>query len=122
MSSPYHPHIPHPRDFLTAERRVVGRINDWIARGLTHVLGSMAAFWLSFIIPLIAIPASDLVKLIVAVVFSSWFQAWALPVLQIGQLKDSAQQAAKADADHAALVHLADTVDAIHQQVTGGKP
>ena len=66
----------------------------------------MTLCWLCFTVPLLAVPLPDWVKLLVAIVFSNWLQAWALPVLQISQN-------AKSTADHAALVHIATTVDEI---------
>lgn len=104
-----HPHVPHPRDLVTHERTVFAGIN----RALTTTLGSNAVFLACFIVPLLAVPASETVKLIVAIVFSNWFQAWALPVLQKSSDRAEAQRAAKADADHAALTHVAVAVDAL---------
>lgn len=73
----------------------------------------MALFWVTFLIPLLTIPASDATKLIVSIVFSSWFQAWALPVLQNAANRADAQRQVKADADHSALTYLAVQVDHI---------
>lgn len=108
-----HPHVPHPRDLLVGERAVFG----WINRALTTTLGSNVVFLACFIIPLLAVPASDTVKLIVGIVFSNWFQAWALPVLQKGQAQADLQRAAKADADHEALTSIHVSVDEMHDDV-----
>lgn len=104
-----HPHVPHPRDFLAVDRKFW----DWLNRALTSVLGHNLVFLACFIVPLAVIPASDTAKLIVGLIFSNWFQAWALPVLQKGQAQADQQRAAKADADHQALAYIAAKVDVI---------
>lgn len=116
-SRPQHPHVPHPKTLLAVERRIGTRINEWVARVLTSVLGSMTAFWLCFLVPQLTIPASDTVKLLVGIVFSSWFQAWALPVLQGSQNRADALRNAKADADHQALAYIASAADEIKAAV-----
>jgi len=111
MSS--HEHVPHPRDFLPAERAAWA----WVNRSLTTTLGSNVVFLLCFIVPLLAVPASESVKLIVGIVFSNWFQAWALPVLQKGQAAGDLKRDAKMDADHRALTYLAQQVDEINKKL-----
>lgn len=108
-----HPKVVHPKEFLAAQRAFW----TWLNGALTSTLGSNIIFLLCFIVPLAAIPASDTVKLIVGLFFSNWFQAWALPVLQKGQALADQQRAAKADADHQALTHIATMVDAIATKV-----
>ncbi|GAA1030813.1 MULTISPECIES: hypothetical protein [Amycolatopsis] len=108
-----HPKVPHPSEFLAIERKFWA----WMNRVLTSVLGHNLVFLACFIVPLAVIPASDTAKLIVGLVFSNWFQAWALPVLQKGQAQADLQRAAKADADHQALVHIATVVDEVRQQL-----
>lgn len=102
-----HPKVPHPRDFLAAERKFWG----WLNTALTSALGHNLVFLACFIVPLAVIPASDTAKLIVGLIFSNWFQAWALPVLQKGQAMADKKREAKADADHQALTHIAQSVD-----------
>lgn len=109
-----HPHVPHPRDFLPAERAIF----TWINATLTTTLGSNVVFLLCFIVPLLAVPASETVKLVVGIVFSNWFQAWALPVLQKSSSLNSVKQDAKADADHQTFTHLATQVDDLHDRLT----
>lgn len=107
----HHPHAPHPKLLLVAERDVLSRFNAAVSRVASTVLGSMALFWIAFLVPLLTLPAPDGVKLIVSIVFSSWFQAWALPVLQHTSNQAEQQRAAKADADHIALTALHHKVD-----------
>lgn len=102
-----HPRVPHPSDFLAVERRFW----DWLNTALTSALGHNLVFLACFVVPLAVIPAPDTAKLIVGLIFSNWFQAWALPVLQKGQAQAEKQRAAKADADHQALVHIATVLD-----------
>jgi len=106
-----HPHVPHPRECLAAERTAFTAVNRW----LTSALGSNVTFLACFLVPLLAVPASEPVKLVVGIVFSNWFQAWALPVLQKGQAQADLKRDAKADADHLTFTHLATAVDALHE-------
>jgi hypothetical protein len=108
-----HSHVPHPRDLLPAERAAFA----WLNRILTTTLGSNAVFLLCFIVPLLAVPASATVKVVVALIFSNWFQAWALPVLQKGQAQGDLKRDAKMDADHVALTYLAEQVDEINKKL-----
>lgn len=105
-----HPHVPHPR-LLAAQRVGMSRFSAAVGRVASTVLGSMALFWTAFLVPLLALPAPDGVKLVVSIVFSSWFQAWALPVLQHAANQAEVARAAKADADHLALTSLHHKVD-----------
>lgn len=107
--SGYHPKVPHPRTLLPAPPR----LNEAVSRVASSALGSMGVFWTAFLVPLLTIPASDAVKLAVSIVFSSWFQAWALPVLQRAANDADQARQAKADADHLALSHLATQVDVL---------
>lgn len=107
-----HPRVRHPRSLTPAPTRV-SLVNDWVTRVASSTLGSMALFWVTFLVPLLVIPASDGVKLVASVVLSSWFQAWALPVLQRAANQADTARQAKADTDHEALTHLAVQVDRI---------
>ncbi len=113
-----HPAVRHPSEFLGAEHAAVTRFNSLVGRIASSVLGSMGLFWVTFLVPLLTLPASDTIKLAVSVVFSSWFQAWALPVLQGAANRADAKRDAKADADHIALQHIATTGDHTHDVVT----
>jgi Co/Zn/Cd efflux system component len=106
-----HPAVQHPRELLDAERAAVGRFNTVVSAVASSALGSMALFWVTFLVPLLTLPLPDGVKLIVSIVFSSWFQAWALPVLQHAANAADAKRDAKADVDHAAQVHIATVTD-----------
>lgn len=118
----YHPHVPHPRDFLETSETTTSRFSALVARVASSVLGSMIVFWVTFIVPLVSIPASDSIKLLVSILFSSWFQAWALPVLQGAANRADLKRDAKADADHEALVSLHAKVDAIGAAVLQPPP
>lgn len=114
-TSSTHSRVTHPRQLLSAQRRsalvhVNDLLLDWLA---AHVLASMLMFDIALIVPLIAIPLSDSVKITVGVISGSWIQWWALPALQRSQVKADQARQAKADADHEALTHIAHTVDAI---------
>ena len=109
MDTPQHPNVVHPNVLTEGATK----FNGWVARIASTTLGSTLLFWVTFLVPLITIPMSDSVKLVVSIVFSSWFQAWALPVLQGAQNRAEAARDAKADTDHQALTSLHHTVDAI---------
>lgn len=106
-----HPQVQHPRDLLAVERSGVAWLNNMVGRLASSVLGSMALFWVTFLVPLVVLPGPDTVKLLVSIVFSSWFQAWALPVLQRGTNLADLKRDAKADVDHVAQGHIAVTCD-----------
>jgi len=106
-----HPHVPHPKLLLVTERARVSRVTAAIGRVAATSLGSMALFWVTFLVPLLTLPAPDGVKLVVSVVFSSWFQAWALPILQRSANLADAKRDAKADADHIALTAMHHKLD-----------
>jgi hypothetical protein len=95
----------------------VSKFSATINKTTSSLLGSMALFWTTFIVPLIAIPASDSIKLVVSIIFSSWFQAWALPVLQGAANRADVKRDAKADADHQALTSLHHSVDLLHAKI-----
>lgn len=106
-----HPQVQHPRELLAAERATAGRFNAVVGRVASSALGSMALFWVTFLVPLAVLPAPDGVKLIVSILFSSWFQAWALPLLQASANAADAKRDAKADVDHQAQTHMATVTD-----------
>jgi hypothetical protein len=79
-----------------------------------HFLASMVMFDVALILPLLAIPANNEVKLTLGVISGSWIQWWALHALQRTQLKADEARKAKADVDHEALTHIANRLDAIY--------
>jgi hypothetical protein len=107
--------VPHPLSHLRIPTRpwviaLNDRILDWLS---VHVLASILMFDIALILPLVAIPMADSVKITLGVISGSWFQWWALPALQRCQLKTDLKREAKAETDHIALTHIANTVDAI---------
>jgi hypothetical protein len=109
-----HPHVPHPHTKLRRARGKLESLNervlDWVSE---HILASMLMFDIALVVPLIAVPLSESVKITLGVISGSWIQWWALHALQRGQLKADRQRAAKMDADHEALTHIALQVDRI---------
>ena len=110
-----HPRVPHPSQRLLHEEKhwlldLNDKVLDWLS---SHVLASMLMFDIALIVPLIALPLNDSVKITLGVISGSWIQWWALPALQRSQVKADQKREAKADADHEALTHLANTVDEI---------
>ena len=113
-----HPEVRHPHGNLPQPAGRIARWNDhlltWVAE---HILASMATFDAALILPLLALPAPTGVKITIGVISGSWFQWWALPALQRQQIKADAKRDAKADADHAAMTHIAVTVDALQKHL-----
>ncbi|HRI45318.1 MAG TPA: hypothetical protein PLL78_11585 [Fimbriimonadaceae bacterium] len=122
-----HPSVRHPgRQLLSTGRADFIRWNDRLLTWLAdHVLASILMFDIALILPLIAIPMSNSVKITLGVLSGSWIQWWALPALQRSQVRADRTRQAKIDSDHQALTHIAVTVDAILARVEtleGQKP
>ena len=119
-----HEYVSHPSTWFPRRDRtwlaaVNDRVLDWVS---VHVLASMVMFDIALIVPLVVIPMADSVKITLGVISGSWFQWWALPALQRSQLKSDQKRAAKAESDHLALTHIANTVDAILAKLDAPKP
>jgi hypothetical protein len=115
--------VVHPLRDLPEIRDPILRANDrfleWMAN---NVLASMLMFDIALIVPLLAIPMSDSVKITLGVISGSWIQWWALPALQRSQVKADVKREAKADADHVALTHIANTVEEILARLDSPHP
>lgn len=115
-----HPSVPHPRDLARPAR--LSKVNDWLTRHLALSLGSVTGMWAALTVPLVAFGVPPLLK-VLGLVSSYWVQLWALFVLQRSANAADAKREAKADADHAALSHIAVTTDrvlAVLQRMTEG--
>ena len=78
-----HARVKHPLQSLPEKKNALARHNDRVLDWLAdHVLASMLMFDIALIVPLIAIPMSDSVKITLGVISGSWIQWWALPALQ----------------------------------------
>jgi hypothetical protein len=124
MEQPSHPHVRHPRDILAQHRRAKKHnrtllyYNELVLEWITnHVLASVVLFDAALIVPLLAIPGPDTIKITLGVISGSWIQLWALPALQRSQNKTQAQNDAKADVDHDTLTYLAMTQDKQTEQL-----
>lgn len=115
-----HPSVPHPRDLTRPAR--LSRASDWLTRHLALSLGSVTGMWAALTVPLVAFGVPPLLK-VLGLVSSYWIQLWALFVLQRSANAADAKREAKADADHAALSHIAVTTDRVLAvlQRTAGK-
>jgi hypothetical protein len=113
-----HPHVKHPRKSADAPTTMLEKINNWVTEHLALALGSMIGIYLAFIIPLMALGIPLLFKLCV-LIFSSWIQSWGLFCLQRSANRADVRRAAKEDADHEALTHIANIVDRIEAKVDG---
>jgi hypothetical protein len=118
MSIQPHAHVRHPREVLQARRAAVKRENKllyyndiFLAWVTNHILASVILFDAALIIPLLAIPSPEAIKITLGVISGSWIQLWALPALQRSQNKTQAQNDAKAEVDHETLTYLATLQD-----------
>ena len=113
-------HVVHPSTVITEckeeQNRLVGYNDKLLEYIADHVLGSILFFDLAIIIPLLAISAPDWVKAIVIILSSNWIQLWALFALQHTQKKADNARNIKADVDHEALTHIANTVEQLTQK------
>jgi hypothetical protein len=113
-----HEKVRHPNEILEAakaasmQNRKLYATNDKFLGWVTNnILASVFLFDIALIIPLLAIPASNTVKITLGVISGSWIQWWALPALQRSQNKIQAQNDAKADTDHETLTYMAGRQD-----------
>jgi hypothetical protein len=107
-----HGAVAHPRELLN---RTVSRHDKALAWIASHVLASRLMADAALVLPLLVLPMSTGAKVTLGVLSGSWIQWWALPMLQRSQNEADAKREAKADADHAALTHIATVVDAIRE-------
>src|SRR5258708_20872386 len=113
-----HTHVKNPKELMQEaknRRRHDNRFlyyNDIVLEWITnHLLASVIFFDVALIVPLLALNASDTVKITLGVISSSWIQWWALPALHRSQNKTQAQNEAKAEVDHQTLTYLAKLQD-----------
>lgn len=113
-----HTHVRHPKEILQAAKRAKREnnrfmyYNDLVLEWITnHILASVILFDAALLVPLLAIPGPDTIKITLGVISGSWIQLWALPALQRSQNKTQAQNDAKAEVDHETLTYLATLQD-----------
>lgn len=121
-----HAHVHHPKELLQARREAIKRENKplyyndiFLAWVTNHILASVMLFDAALVIPLLAIPAPETIKITLGVISGSWIQLWALPALQRSQNKTQAQNDAKAEVDHETLTYLATLQDEQMQELKG---
>lgn len=123
-----HPHVRHPKDLLQEKKDSIKRQNrvlyyndvflSWVTN---HILASVILFDAALLVPLLAIPGPDTIKITLGVISGSWIQLWALPALQRSQNKTQAQNDAKAEVDHETLTYLATLQDEQMAELQGIK-
>lgn len=113
---PAHPHVPHPRTRVSTSR------GDRFAERVACMFGSMGMFYVLvcwqlgwMLAATIGVPLlkSDPYPFVFCLFLSNLIQLWALPVLGVATNRADAKRAAKTDADHEALTHIATQVDEI---------
>lgn len=109
-----HPAVKHPREWERSIQTKSDRFIKWLT---DHVLASAIMFYVALIGPLMVLPLSDQIKLVLGILSSNWIQWWALPALQRSSNKADEERRLKQAADHEVFVHVATKVDAIEAQV-----
>ncbi len=107
-----HPHVPHPRELLATEKRLLSKVSNAAAFRLAAVYGAAVTVWVFTLYSVL----SGLAKGNLQVSLLTWSNGVQLVFCAVmtfvgNQLGKS--QGAKADADHQALTHIAETVDKI---------
>lgn len=108
-----HPKVPHPREILAGEGRVMRKFNDLAAFKLAAFYGAAITIWLFALYSVMGavFPAEQVTMLY----WSNAAQLVFCPLMvYVGNKLDKAQKA-KEDADHLALTHLAQTADESNQ-------
>lgn len=115
-----HPRVPHPDALLVSSR------SDRVADRISAAFGSMGMFWVLvgwqvgwIVLATVGAPLfrADPYPFAFLLFLSNLIQLWALPVLGTTANRADARRAAKADADHAALTHIAAVVDEIRERL-----
>lgn len=107
----WHPHVPHPREYMTHHREGLGWLNAMLASRLAVVFGSVWTIWVFVVVPLVALLMPQGVQTVVFFLASAWVQLFALPLFVWVANTTGAKQDAKAEADHQALSHIATRID-----------
>ena len=112
---------PHKAVKLPAE--AITSFNLWLASRITAIVGTMGCAYIFIVLTLPALP--EVIKQAqakqytpaVTWVTQTFIQLVLLPIILVGQNLQAKRQDAKAEADHAALTHLANVVDLIAERV-----
>lgn len=102
-----HPAVAHPASLV----RPSNGWNDWLARHLVAVFGTVWTVWAFIVYPLLSLLFPHSVQNVVFFISSGWIQLWALPLLNYTQNRADELRSAKADVDHQALTHVATSLD-----------
>lgn len=114
-----HPDIPDPRRHESWSVRLSDRV--------AGAFGTMTMFWVLVCWQLGWMTAATLgapllradpYPFVFCLFLSNLIQLWALPILGTATNRADQKRAAKAEADHAAQVHIAHATDATHHLVT----
>lgn len=117
-----HPRVPHPRGHESWSLRFADRI--------ATAFGSMWMFWVLIgwqvswmVLASLGAPLfrADPYPFTFCLFLSNLIQLWALPILGTATNRADQRREAKADADHAAQVHIAHTVDDILARLTANQ-
>lgn len=112
----HHDAVIHPAELLAAgdsERGPLTRVNDWLASHLAVAFGLVWTVWLFAAAPLLVQLFPQAVQSKFFFYSSGWVQLFALPLLVYVGNKVQKSSDAQSDAQHAALTHIALTLDEV---------
>jgi hypothetical protein len=109
-----HPHVIHPKEFLSKELKGISKFNYSIAVKITNGVGTMWCAYAFLLIDLLMLPpvikANDVIVW-VTYIAQTVLQLVLLPIIMVGQNVIQAQNEAKAETDHRTLTYLATLQD-----------
>lgn len=119
-----HPHVPHPHARVAATDTWQDKLADWVSAAFGNmnmfwVLVAWQLGWMAMASVGVWLFASDKYPFPFLLFCSNLIQLWALPVLGVATNRADKKRAAKADADHEALTHLAHQQEVLLAEVRG---
>ncbi|MBC3795958.1 hypothetical protein GH807_02685 [Acetobacterium tundrae] len=104
-----HPHVIHPNDIISKDRKGLAKFNFWLAVKITNGVGTMWCAYAFFLLDLLMLPPvlqANNIMIWVTYIAQTVLQLVLLPIIMVGQNVIQAQNEAKADTDHKTLTYL----------------
>ena len=118
--APQHHAVVHPRDLLPRTGRGLKWANDKAANLMATIYGAAITIWV-FVAYSIMSGLTHGAAQVTELTWSNGVQLVFCAVMTYVGVQIGMKQAAKEDADHAALTHIATVVDRIDQRTGGGR-
>lgn|GEM_PF-402278 len=115
-----HPHVTHPNDIISKDRKGIARFNFWLAVKITNGVGTMWCAYAFLILDLLMLPPviqANNIIIWVTYIAQTVLQLVLLPIIMVGQNVIQAQNEAKADTDHKTLTYLSTLQDEQMQEL-----